>query len=266
VHLVLSGDKEQRVISLTAKYTAARMKETAAARRADSSAKDAAAARESEQLLRSRLQAADAELARLRAELGAAQAAAAAAAAEQQDARTGREATLAGLQDAEERLTEQGAELEAARARASDAEHALLAARASLSRAHSDAERWALFPKWLALADQSTLQVGTRSSDNECTNPMFMSACRAMEKVKEEMHAEFAVERELLLKHVELVKEAHQQALQQAEAELEQVKRNTSQALAARPSQEDLVKVLGLYVHAPSPLNKSADYPSVSSA
>lgn len=138
-----AGDKEQRVVSLTAKYTAARMKEAAASRRADASAKDLAATREAKQQLQTQLEAAQKELARLNAELQAATASSAAAAADRESALASSEAAASKLRAVEDKMTQQAAELEAASARASDAEHALLAAKAAVKKDEAQADRWA---------------------------------------------------------------------------------------------------------------------------
>ena len=140
-----TGEKEQRIVSLTARFAAARLKEAAAVRRADDLTKEAASREEAAAQLHARLEAAERQLAPLHADLDAADKHAAQLTAQL-------DAAISSKAAAEEQLAAGQAQLlvqeEVARAAAAEAEQqalqaqqALSAAQAELNEARENADR-----------------------------------------------------------------------------------------------------------------------------
>lgn len=61
--------------------------------------------------------------------------------------------------------------------------------------------------------------------------------------MKEELQAEFAVERELLQKQLQAAQQELARAAEESEAQLEALKQEYTQSLAGGPSSDDIVKV-----------------------
>jgi hypothetical protein len=146
-HLLYAGDKEQRVISLTARFAAARLKEAAAVRRADDLTREAAAREDAAAQLHTRLEAAERQLAQLRADLDVADRHAAQLTAELDSANSNRDTAVQDLAAAKAQLLLQEEVLSAAAAeteqRVLQAEQALSAAEAELVKAREEADRQA---------------------------------------------------------------------------------------------------------------------------
>lgn len=140
-----TGEKEQRIVSLTARFAAARLKEAAAVRRADDLTKEAAAREGATAQLHARLEAADRQLAQLRADLDAADKHAAQLTA-QLDAAVSNQAAaekLLAAAQAQLLVLEEVARAAAAKAeqQALQAQQALYAAQADLLEARENADR-----------------------------------------------------------------------------------------------------------------------------
>ncbi|BDA46361.1 hypothetical protein COCOBI_08-4530 [Coccomyxa sp. Obi] len=129
------GEKEQRIVSLTARFAAARLKEAAAVRRADDMTKEAASREEAAAQLHARLEAAERQLTQQRTDLDVADKHSAQLTAQLDAAISNKAAAEKQLAAAQAQLVVQE---EVARAAAAEAEEQALQAQQALSAAQAE--------------------------------------------------------------------------------------------------------------------------------
>ncbi|CAL8462495.1 g2028 [Coccomyxa elongata] len=205
------GEKEQRIVSLTARFAAARLKEATAVRRADDLTKEAASREEATAQLHARLEAAERQLAQQRADLDAADKHAAQLTAQLDTAVSDKAAAEKELAATQAKLLMQE---EVARAAAAEAEQQALQAQQALSAAQAE-----------------LLEV----RDN---------ADRALQLQREGMQAEADAKFALLAEELQAMRAACEEAAHKAQVELAACQQEAEKALASRPHPEDFQKVL----------------------